>query len=353
MRRVCLVGLVIVVVLVPGMALASSAFAVSTEGPFYAVEGQVFGEGEGPIVTATVKQLFRLKSASDAINCSGVRFSGGSKIIGSSVKSASGSNVIIEYTGCTVTGNGAACSVQSSKITTNNVVGTLGYATSNRTGPILDLFTPETGKVLATIKFTGTCTLASAALTGTAVSGEISSGKVVEVGKNETEQLRIETSFSTLKKAIWTESNSTLKETKASLELAGVSATLEGAWLQEVAGGENWDMGAEVDVVGPLYRITPDQLRFGNVLNNVKKFKIENLGTASVVLKENKIGGAEKTKFAFVNEACVNSVLILLEACMIEIKLKETGAGGATYEGGVEFEGGATHRFTAKLLTNP
>jgi hypothetical protein len=225
-------------------AVAASA-AHATEGPFFKVEGNTLKAGETREALVTVKEKFVLeaKATGQVITCLGVTYSGPSfEVLSSKVTHLSAS--ALEFSSCTVTGNGTKCAVQSGKITTTPVIGTAGYANSNRTGQILGLVEPQSGKVFGTIKFVpetgGSCTVSSTPASGTMIGEAFVAGKAVSVGENEIETVKGELHYTKSSKTIWIENGTTTKETKARLEVFGVAVTLSGQVGIELTSHENW-----------------------------------------------------------------------------------------------------------------
>jgi hypothetical protein len=148
MKYFRLLGPVLIVALTLCAVASTVAHANEGEGPDYAVEGERLEEGETLKVQATTKGSFTLTAGTDAITCKGMGFNSGATIDGSTGPNASKSNELVEYTKCSVTGNGSGCAVEGEKITTAPVASTLGFGNSSKSGPILLLLEPETGKPL-------------------------------------------------------------------------------------------------------------------------------------------------------------------------------------------------------------
>ncbi len=231
------------------MALALTALAASsaqaTVGPFFKVEGNTLKAGETREALVTVKETFVLeaKTTGQVITCQGVTYSGPSfEVLSSKVTHLRAS--ALEFSSCTVTGNGTKCAVQSGKITTTPVVGTAGYANSNRTGQILGLIEPQTGKSFGEIKFVpeagGSCTFSSTPASGTMIGEAFVAGKKVGVGENEIETIKGELHYTKSSKSIWIENGITVKETKGRLEAFGVAVTLSGQVSIELTTHEKW-----------------------------------------------------------------------------------------------------------------
>jgi hypothetical protein len=230
-------------------ALAVSAIAPiaahATVGPFFKVEGKTLKTGETREAAVTVKETFTLeaKATGQVITCLGVTYAGPSfEVLASKVTHLRAS--AIEFSSCTVVGNGTKCAVTSGKITTAPVVATLGYAASNKTGAILGLVQPQTGKSFGELKFTpeagGECKVSSTPTTGTLIGEAFSAGHTVKVGETGGETIKGEIHYTKGAKTIWIENGSTLKETKAKLEAFGITATLSGQVTVELTTHEKW-----------------------------------------------------------------------------------------------------------------
>jgi hypothetical protein len=229
------------------LALSSlvATAAQATQGPFFKVEGNTLKAGETREALVTVKEQFVLeaKATGQVITCKGVTYAGPSfEVLASKVTHLRAS--ALEFSSCTVTGNGTKCAVQSGKITTNPVVGTAGYANSNRTGQILGLIESQTGKAFGEIKFTpeagGSCTVASTPASGTIIGEAFVAGKTVKVGENEIETIKGEIHYTKPSKVIWIENGITVKETKGKLEAFGVAVTIAGQVNVELTTHEKW-----------------------------------------------------------------------------------------------------------------
>ena len=193
MIRVRTLGLALVAVLAASAVAAVAAQA--TEGPFYKVGGVRLSGNKEIEVKAVGNQI--LRAAGVTVTCSAVKVPVGSVIIGLNVKQGDQSKETLEYSGCTVAGNGSPCEVESKEVKTKKLENLLGYETSTRTGKVLTGFKPEgaTAKEFATIKFTGTgCTVTSTKVElgsgdklGVACETLNEAGLVVSVNANETE----------------------------------------------------------------------------------------------------------------------------------------------------------------------
>jgi hypothetical protein len=230
MNRIRIIGLALMAVF--AFSAVSTSIASAELGPFYKVEGKTLKAGETRLLLASAKESFKLEVATlgQTITCTSIALEGGQDQIEGGLVGKS--KEVIVFTGCTQTGNGTGCSVEGGKVTTVPVLNLLGYSNSNRTGLVLVLFEPEKGKVFTTVKYTGTCTLSSASVSGAVGALAQVGGNPVEVGTG-TETLHGEVVFHKLAKTIWVEqAGGSLVETKAKLEFgSGAAATLAGTAL--------------------------------------------------------------------------------------------------------------------------
>jgi hypothetical protein len=197
----------------------ATAVAQAHEGPFYEIGEERLEEGNTAAVTLAAKTSLKLEAKTgQVITCTGASFAGAT-LDGSSGENAGTSKETIEYTGCSVTGNGSGCKVESEKITTNALKTTLGYSSEARATPVLELVEPSSGKVITEPKFAGEkCTTKS-----TKVSGSV----IGELPSTEFEGSEEELQTTKAERTTWTESGGKLTSTKGALEAFGTSATEE------------------------------------------------------------------------------------------------------------------------------
>jgi hypothetical protein len=227
------------VVLMLCPTFASVASAEVGEGPYYTTESERLEESETLAVKAKAKESFVITTSKGTITCTGLKFKEGATIAGSSGPNGGTSNETFEFSGCTVTGNGATCKVEGEKFSTNALVNKLGFSTSTKSGKVLVLYQPKEGKAIATPKFSGTCTVTSTTIEGSLVGEEFVAGKVVEVG-GESAGEKNEVHFTTTKTTIWTESSEALTENSPTLSAFGASATFKGVAEEELLAGLVW-----------------------------------------------------------------------------------------------------------------
>jgi hypothetical protein len=211
----------------------SSAFA--TEDPYYKVGGARLKSGATTEVglKAVSNQVFKTSSAGITITCTGVAASKGSTLNGSDAGEPGTSAGKIEYSGCTVAGNGANCEVTAKAIVTNALKDELELATDAPVigTKILDLFKAASGGVIATINFVGSdCKISQTSLEGTFDVEILNSAKqTVGFGVNQKEE-----DFGFVKALPNGQEECKLKGskldkcTKSNLKAFGLATTLEG-----------------------------------------------------------------------------------------------------------------------------
>jgi hypothetical protein len=181
-------------------AIAASA-ASAVEAPYYKVSGARLGAGESKevLVEGEGSQVLNNATSKITITCTGLKAGAGALIIGSQKENAKKelasepgtSSGVLEYTNCTTVGNGEKCELEGKAVTTNALKDELAYAVKQETllkgNKIVDLFTPASGSVFATLKFKaepgGKCTFAE-----TAVEGSV----LVEIQNSKKETLAVE-----------------------------------------------------------------------------------------------------------------------------------------------------------------
>jgi hypothetical protein len=230
-------------------AVVATAAQAATEGPYFKVAGTRLLSGKtkevklvaGHPVEFTVQALYM------RIVCYGAKLKAGATIDGSTGANAGTSKETIEYSECQ---GGASyetgqCEPEGGKITTSPLVGTLGYSSSTKTGPVLVKYHAETGSTFATIKFVGArCAMSSTPVTGTQVASVYAGRSPIEVGSNEVEAAKAEVWFSATEKTIWTESEKVLTSTRGGLVASGFAFSEEAETGLELAGGGNWGVFA-------------------------------------------------------------------------------------------------------------
>jgi hypothetical protein len=231
-------------------AVAASA-AQAAEGPFYKIGTTRLASGETKNVSSkpSYHQL-SVVALGVSVDCTSMSFANGSKITGSTGENSSGTTATLSFKGCDIEGDGSQCNVEKGEFSTNPLTGTLGYATSTRTGKLLELFKPSSGKTFATINFTGeNCTFGkSMKFEGDVIAQIGKEATPIEVGA-ETKGLTSAVTFPAVGKtikSIWLESAGSLTEVKltaakGALLYEGIGTFLTGEpSLLEIEGLPEW-----------------------------------------------------------------------------------------------------------------
>jgi hypothetical protein len=331
---------------------AAPASAAEVEGPFYIVEHVRQGEEDTAEASGTAKKGLTLEATGgQVVKCTSNAVKAAS-IAGSVSKSAGHGHVTIEFTGCTVTGNGTGCKVEGEKFTTTELTSTLGYGAATREGAILELLKPASG-AFATIKFTKECTVTSTTLEGSLAGQEWVAGKAVSVGENEGQSKADEVAFPKTAKTIWTESSGKLTEQKPALKAFGATTTFEVTVSMELAGGLNWGVGASLGTLAALFSFEPNIRHFNNAINTPQAFTITNLGLGEVELTAHSLGGLNPGFFQITDtNNCFKKGLTNGQSCAITIKLVMAMVGSAQYNGTIDDPPGSPLAFR-KFLINP
>lgn len=242
MRSVQSKVLVLLAVLALSAVGAASAQA-ATEGPFFKVSGARLGSGETKVLKVSAKEHIMIRTAfQNSMECTTVTAAAGAKIVGSAGATSSGSEESLVFSGCRLTGFGEPCELEHKTLATTALKGTLGYATSTRTGRLLMLLKPVSGKVFAVANFVGSgCKFHNIKLEGSIVANLSSGRNPVEVGVNEKQAKVTELDFPTTRVTqIWTESAGALTEVKAGLTWEGGVVGIEGWSNLELEGAPEW-----------------------------------------------------------------------------------------------------------------
>lgn len=156
-------------------AVAASA-AQAEEAPFWSVKGARLGQGETRnIVGKVFSTNFTLTSAGGTVTCKALKLKEG-VILGSNAGEPGTNDEIIEFTSCTVAGNGSNCKV-TEPIVTTQVKSELVEDNATKKKLYVEFF-PAKGVVFTTINFTGTCTV-----TSTKVEGEVAGEVLTDPGE--------------------------------------------------------------------------------------------------------------------------------------------------------------------------
>jgi hypothetical protein len=239
------------VAMLAASAIAASA-ALAQEAPFYRWKPTEvrLGAAEEKEVTLAAEgnQVLENKTAKITITCENVKATlKESFLVGSAAGEPGTSKGKLEYSNCTVTGNGTGCTVTNGDINTNALKDELAYEKKQeplkKGNPIVDYFTPANGKpgAFATVNFTG----ASCTNKTTTVEGSVN----VEIFNKNKELVAVEEhekaeEWGLIK--VFTGEACKVKESKLSAEACvkpglkafGTNATLEGEAKVELASKE-------------------------------------------------------------------------------------------------------------------
>jgi hypothetical protein len=152
MKKTKMLGLVILVVFALSAIVATAAQAKS--GPFFRIKGTRLVAGQKEGLTAKIQTAtFSLKATGVTITCKKLSVKAGAEIIGSTGANSSTSKETIEFSECSLAGNGPNCKLEKTTITTEPVKNTLDYPKNPpiANDPKLILFQPEVGSVFVNI----------------------------------------------------------------------------------------------------------------------------------------------------------------------------------------------------------
>jgi hypothetical protein len=226
--------------------LVSSVLAVTAaqanEGPFYKVGGARLEAGLSHELKARglSNQVFKGESFGFpwTITCVGLKLKVGSSVNGGV---PGGGKETLEYAGCTQTGMGSACEVESKEFTTYPLKTGLVYSEAGHKGFVDVVFSPESGEQVGRIKLTGTCLYRELPLAGS-VAAERRVNKVRDaVGKGAEAQAAEIWFPATQIKTVWKEAT----ETPVGLNWAGSPMTIEGKSERKLVGEPLWGVATE------------------------------------------------------------------------------------------------------------
>ncbi len=347
------VVMLLAVILVIAGVTATEAQA-SAEGPFFVPSSERAESEEKIEVSSKDSKVFVIKVGESKIECKSEAIKSG-EIVGSASGNSQSIEGTIEFSSCSVAGNGEKCEVEGGKITTANTTDTLAFANSSRTGKILAWLAPASGSLLATVHFSGSgCKIKSIEITGSVASEVLSSEKAIEVEK-EPEEAPTADEFiypTTAITAVWIEKEGKLEEETVGLKASGKQGTVTGGNQMQQPGGGNVAAQAQrdnlvADVAGPL------GLFFNNMLGDIQGYTYRNIGRENASLTAFVPEGAEAGNYK-VNDpnGCTNKVLSTLQSCTIDVELTKVGSGNATIRWEVKFGAAASVRLRSRSLNN-
>jgi len=174
MKRLKTTGVVLLALFAFSAIAATAAQAEGpANGPYWSIEGTRLAAGKTFEITAKATSNQVLTAGTDIVTCTGFKLKPGAVLLGSNGKEPGKSDETIEYTGCTVTGNGTGCAVENGTVTTEPLTNELAYAENEKS--LVVEFDPVKGATLATLKFKaetgGTCSVTSTKVTGLVIAG--------------------------------------------------------------------------------------------------------------------------------------------------------------------------------------
>jgi hypothetical protein len=215
------------------------------------------GEEREVIGKQVLGKSYVLKAGGDTITCTAQKLKAGAKLIGSAKNEPGTSTETIEFSGCTVAGNGEGCEVKGKAITTEPVKNVLDYYSKEiekaKFSPeyIGTYFVPVTGTRFVKIEFEPTppCEVASTEVTGGVEAEDVSStgAKVGPSGvepKEKVARVRFPTPpillYETVTKEAGTVHELTATSKPTWLTAFGGKATLTGESELELPGVAEW-----------------------------------------------------------------------------------------------------------------
>lgn len=249
MKTRLLASIVVVVCL---QVIATATTAQAFEGPYYKVNAKVLNENEVKSIKGSLINTLVLANATTKIKviCKEMKLAAGAVIDGAPLNTPDTSDVIIELEKCRVENNGEGCEPEGGKITTNTLIGTLGYseAAPKKGTAVRIRYAPKTGALIAKFKFTGAaCKEKEAAIEGSVIAEAWSGEKAVKIEENEAEAFAQQVNFpaATIGTIFIEKKKGEIVEQTASLKMFGSAATLEGRAKLEIAEKElKWGVSA-------------------------------------------------------------------------------------------------------------
>jgi hypothetical protein len=228
-------------------AVTATAAQATVEGPFFKVSGARLASGSTKVLKGKARTSIEFIQPSFGIHvtCSQMAYATGAKINGSSGANSATSEGTVEFSGCQVSGDGPGCEIENEKITTSLLKGTLGYATSSRTGRLLLMLKPKTGSTFMGITFVGAeCThqVGTILITGGIIATLGTSANPLEVGLNEAQAKTAVFNFPapTPVAKMWTESAGTLSELTSTISWSGAGVKFGGSGEMELESAPEW-----------------------------------------------------------------------------------------------------------------
>jgi hypothetical protein len=175
MRRLQAMGAALLIVCALSAVAATTAQA--EEAPYWSIEGTRLSAGKTFEITAKAvgeegdvnKPVVLGGGDPVEVACTGLKFAKGSVLLGSNAGEPGKGTEKIEYSGCTVKGNGSPCEVEKGEVKTEQLTNELAYETNKKS--LVMTYKASSGKTYATAHYTGTgCLTTGAKITGEPVA---------------------------------------------------------------------------------------------------------------------------------------------------------------------------------------
>ncbi len=185
MKQLKLIATTLLAIIALG-ALAATA-AQAEEAPFWTVAGSRLKASQTRNITAkafSANLTFSTPEAGITLTCKKLKLNVG-VILGSEKGESGKNNGVIEFNECSVSGNGAACTLPNPIITEPLSSELVENVESKKVGKkLLEEFFPTSGSDIFTIKFVGTCTSKETKLTGKFAAEALTEAEgVIELGQ--------------------------------------------------------------------------------------------------------------------------------------------------------------------------
>jgi hypothetical protein len=164
--------LMIALLAVFAFGAVTAAAAQAEEAPFWSVKGARLGAGETRWIKAKATESFTLSASGIEVTCKSLKLKEGasSALLGSAIGEPGTNDEVIEFSECTVTGNGTGCKVEE-PIVTKPVKSELVYNTGKK--KVLTEFFPAKGASFVKLNFpTASCRIKETIVEGSVV-GEV------------------------------------------------------------------------------------------------------------------------------------------------------------------------------------
>ena len=235
-----MIGVTLLTVLALTAIAASSAQAITA--PYWAISGTRLGAGQTHNITGKAVGGFTWSAPTlgITITCTAFKLKEG-VLLGSAAGAPGTDNEVVEFTGCTVAGNGTACTLSGGAIKTNTlklelVENVVGGASGKQ---LLTEFFPASGASFVTITFAGTCTVKSTTVAGSVAAEDTtdtSPEKTIELGEAAKEATSWNLLFpATAIKEVSLIKNGAAEIVKVGLEFFGFESILTGTALTLLA----------------------------------------------------------------------------------------------------------------------